>query len=152
MKATESDVLDIELHGYLDGELNDQRKARVEDYLDCERPAAERLVHYGVQGDLIRRLYGPLISRPMPKQMAGRLQAVNEQRFRLINEPETAGRSRSLGKPFPIFLTASALIALSIAAVWAFEPTLLERVTTVIKSLPVDRLSSLWSYTNPPGF
>jgi anti-sigma factor RsiW len=145
LKATDSEILDIELHGYLDGELNDHRKARVEDYLDRERPAAERLVHYGVQGDLIRRLYGPLINRSMPKQMAGRLQAVNEQRYRLINEPEPKGRSRSLGKPFFIFLMVSVLVAVSVAAVWIFQPTLLERVSAVIKSLPVDKLSSLWS-------
>jgi len=68
-------VSEIELQGYLDGELSPQRVSAVEAYLEHDEAAAERLVHYGIQGDLIRRLYGPLINRPIPPAMIADLTA-----------------------------------------------------------------------------
>ncbi len=147
MKSAALEVVDIEIHGYLDGELNDQRATRLEEYLDQERPAAERLVHYGVQGDLIRRLYGPLINRPMPEEMAARLQAINEQRYASKHELEP-GTIRSKGrlKGFLIsFLVLLALIAVIVAAIWFFQPALLEPIQTFLKSLSLDQLLAAWS-------
>lgn len=143
MNAAVQQVKEIELHGYLDGELGVQRSAEVEDYLDCERAAAERLVHYGVQGDLIRRLYGPLINRPMPPQMAGRFQSMNERRFRLMNRPKPeSGRSKGRKTPVVIFVLLS-FLALG-AALWFFQPVLLEQIPTMIEALLAVKLSSLW--------
>jgi len=148
LKSPASEVVDIEIHGYLDGELSEQRAKRVEEYLDQERPAAERLVHYGVQGDLIRRLYGPLINRPMPAEMAARLQTINEQRYLSKDDPKQAlarGKGRRKGFLIIFFLVLMALFAATVAVIWFFQPALLEPVQTMIRSLSLDKLLSFWS-------
>lgn len=75
---------DIELHGYLDGELSDQRVGDIEAYLDQSEEDSERLIHYGVQGDLIRRLYAPLLNRPIPLPMLSQLSANAQPRRRYL--------------------------------------------------------------------
>jgi anti-sigma factor RsiW len=71
--STDDLAIEIELHGYLDGALDPIRAAEVEAYLNDDRAAAERLVHYGIQGDLVRRLYGSLLNRPTPTAMISAL-------------------------------------------------------------------------------
>jgi anti-sigma factor RsiW len=71
--STDDLAIEIELHGYLDGALDPIRAAEVEAYLNDDRAAAERLVHYGIQGDLVRRLYGSLLTRPTPTAMISAL-------------------------------------------------------------------------------
>ncbi|MGI9509667.1 MAG: sigma factor-like helix-turn-helix DNA-binding protein [Geminicoccaceae bacterium] len=60
---------EIEIHGYLDGELDGRHMADIDALVEYDQDAADRLLHYGIQGDLIRRLYAPLINRPIPGKM-----------------------------------------------------------------------------------
>ena len=60
---------EIEIHGYLDGELDGHHMADVDALVEYDEDAADRLLHYGIQGDLIRRLYAPLLNRPVPGNM-----------------------------------------------------------------------------------
>ena len=60
---------EIEIHGYLDGELDGHHMADVDALVEYDEDAADRLLHYGIQGDLIRRLYAPLLNRPVPGSM-----------------------------------------------------------------------------------
>lgn len=57
---------EIDIHGYLDGELDSGHMAEIDALVEHDEDAADRLVHYGIQGDLIRRLYTPLFNRPLP--------------------------------------------------------------------------------------
>ncbi len=58
-----------EIHGYLDGELDDRHMAEVDALVERDEDAADRLLQYGIQGDLIRRLYAPVLNRPIPYAM-----------------------------------------------------------------------------------
>lgn len=60
---------EIEIHGYLDGELDGHHMADIDALVEYDEDAADRLLHYGIQGDLIRRLYAPLLNRPIPVKM-----------------------------------------------------------------------------------
>ena len=60
---------EIEIHGYLDGELDGHHMADIDALVEYDDDAADRLLHYGIQGDLIRRLYAPLLNRPIPGPM-----------------------------------------------------------------------------------
>lgn len=66
---------EIEIHGYLDGELDAHHMADVDALVEYDEDAADRLLHYGIQGDLIRRLYAPLLNRPVPGKMLDALGA-----------------------------------------------------------------------------
>lgn len=57
---------EFEIHGYLDGELDLRHMAVVDALVEHDESAADRLLHYGIQGDLIRRLYAALLHRPIP--------------------------------------------------------------------------------------
>lgn len=60
---------EIEIHGYLDGELDQRHMAEMDSLVEHDRDAADRLLHYGIQGDLIRRIYAPLLNRPIAQEM-----------------------------------------------------------------------------------
>lgn len=120
MKTTVEQVADVELHGYLDGELAEQRIGTIENHLTQDQAAAERIEHYGLQGDLIRRLYGPLISRPLPSQMAGR--------FQFMNEKTSKGRSRK--RKFFLFLLLLLIAATLAAGLMGFLPPFLKEWTS----------------------
>ncbi len=49
--------------------------ADVDALVEYDEDAADRLLHYGIQGDLIRRLYAPLLNRPIPGKMLDALGA-----------------------------------------------------------------------------
>ncbi len=67
MTGTEASwVPEVELHGYLDGELGASRVPAVERFLERDDEARARLEHYRWQSNMICRLYGPLLNRPMP--------------------------------------------------------------------------------------
>jgi RNA polymerase sigma-70 factor (ECF subfamily) len=132
-RPSERSAIDLDIHGYLDGEVSRQRIDEVENHLERERAAAERLVHYGVQGDLIRRLYGPLISRPLPLVLADRLQAVTNPR------PRRAGRGRR--KALGVLLL---LIAALGGALWYFQPAWSERLPVILETWPLDRIAAFF--------
>ena len=116
MKNDAQQVSDVELHGYLDGELAEHRIGAVERYLSRDQAAAERIERYGLQGDLIRRLYGPLIGRPMPPQMAGRLQFMKGKK----------SKGPSKGRKFFLFLLLLLIAATLIAGFFGMLPSFLD--------------------------
>ena len=118
------DIEETELHGYLDGELNQDRVDDVEAFLDQEKKAAERLVHYGMQGDLIRRLYSPLINRPTPYGLAGRLQQLSQ----LPSGEPSRGKGRATRILVTLLLTALVLGA----AFWFLEPMITNALANLI--------------------
>lgn len=110
----------VELSGYLDGELDDERIEFVESYLAEDQLAAEQIAQYGLQGDLIRRLYNPLINRPLPPQMAGRLQFMNGK----------SAKGRSSGQNIFLFLILFLIAATLGAAFLGLLPPSLENWAT----------------------
>jgi len=60
---------EVDIHGYLDGELDAEHMATIDRLIERDDDAADRLLSYGIQGDLIRRLYAPLLNRPIPASM-----------------------------------------------------------------------------------
>lgn len=146
MKAAAQGVAEKDLHAYLDGELSQQRVAKVEDYLDRERPAAERLVHYGVQGDLIRRLYGPLINRPMPPQLVNRLPLISEEHAHPLDEPKRDVRAegRKARKTPGVLFLLLLIVAIGIG-LWFFQPAMFGSMPAMIETLSWNQLRSLLS-------
>ena len=71
-----------DLQAYLDGELVPERLAEVEAYLASHPDDVERLARYRAQGDLIRRLYAPLLRRPLPDDLLTPLLAAGAGRAR----------------------------------------------------------------------
>jgi RNA polymerase sigma-70 factor (ECF subfamily) len=67
--SAETHPREIEIHGYLDGELDQRHMAEMDSLVEHDQDAADRLLHYGIQGDLIRRIYAPLLNRPIPHDM-----------------------------------------------------------------------------------
>lgn len=79
MKREDSDV-EIELHAYVDGDLDEETMARVEDYLRGNAEAAQRVRDYLQQKHALRRLAqasGPLSESPdiddLKRRLARRL-------------------------------------------------------------------------------
>ncbi|MEL6964572.1 MAG: sigma factor-like helix-turn-helix DNA-binding protein, partial [Pseudomonadota bacterium] len=64
---------EIEIHGYLDGELDQRHMADMDSLVEHDLDAADRLLHYGIQGDLIRRIYAPLLNRSIPQELLAAL-------------------------------------------------------------------------------
>ncbi len=62
-----------ELHAYLDDELDSERRQAVEDHLASHSQDATRLQSYQRHGVMLRRVYGPLLERPIPPAMIARL-------------------------------------------------------------------------------
>ncbi len=125
MTGAEERLIDQnELHGYLDGELDQRSADRVEAYLGQKREAAQDIVHFGLQGDLVRRLYSPLLNRPLPPAMAAKLQQVHEQHS---NKPAGGMRRRT-----SVLLTLMFLIAALGALFWMFERPLSESLVKLI--------------------
>jgi RNA polymerase sigma-70 factor (ECF subfamily) len=125
IRSAEYQIAGIELHGYLDGELGDDRVLEIQAYLDQDDQASERLMHFGIQGDLIRRLYGPLINRAIPYQMAGRLVAMTRSKT-LMNLIEPGRRSRLL-------IAATLLMAAGLGAfIWWYAGLSLGEVKSAL--------------------
>lgn len=59
-----------DLHAYLDGELDHQRRAAVETWLADEPAQAERLRLWTEQRDGLRRLFDPVLDEPLPPRLS----------------------------------------------------------------------------------
>jgi len=62
-------ISETELHAHLDGELEAERCAAVEDFLAAHPEEAVRARSYRRHARLIARAYGPLLERPLPARM-----------------------------------------------------------------------------------
>ncbi|MEZ5930671.1 MAG: sigma factor-like helix-turn-helix DNA-binding protein [Alphaproteobacteria bacterium] len=91
---------EFEIHGYLDGELDGRHMADIDSLVEDDQDAADRLLHYGIQGDLIRRLYAPLLNRPLPASLLEALSVAMK----------AAAAARTVRRGFP-FRSRRALLA-----------------------------------------
>ena len=100
---------EIEIHGYLDGELDSHHMAEVDALVEQDEDAADRLLHYGIQGDLIRRLYAPLLNRPIPGAM-----------LETFGEAAKASQQRRVFPfgPRKALIAGAVALALGTAAAW----------------------------------
>ncbi|MDH3658475.1 MAG: sigma-70 family RNA polymerase sigma factor [Alphaproteobacteria bacterium] len=109
---------EIEIHGYLDGELDGRHMADVDALVEHDEDAANRLLHYGIQGDLIRRLYAPLLNRPISGKMLGALSAA----------AKPAARWGFRFGPRKALIAGAFLLALGAIAAWPHISPLLNGV------------------------
>ena len=63
-------ITEADLHAYLDGELDPERRREMDRHLANDVADSQRLDSYRAQADMIRRIYGPLIERPVPARLA----------------------------------------------------------------------------------
>lgn len=64
----EPPVTEDELHAYVDGELADDRRAAVEQWLATHADDAARVAAWRAQADAIRARYGAVVSEPVPSR------------------------------------------------------------------------------------
>lgn len=109
MSNVRAGVHEAEFHAYLDGELAPDRVAAVESQLEADRFAASKLWAYQHQGDMIRRLYAPLLHRPVPPELLPTAIAVR---------PPAHSRPRRPRRRLALATAALALLALGGAGGW----------------------------------
>lgn len=71
-------VGEIELHGYVDGELSEGARIEIEAWLRAHPEDAERVRAYAEQNALLRSLYNPVLDEPVPPALV----AVRPQAWR----------------------------------------------------------------------
>ncbi|MBI2313067.1 MAG: anti-sigma factor [Betaproteobacteria bacterium] len=59
-------ITEIDLHAYVDGQLDSARRAEVETYLAAHPKEAERVRAYQQQADALHALYDPVLNEPVP--------------------------------------------------------------------------------------
>jgi anti-sigma factor RsiW len=89
---------DEELHAFIDGELDNRRRAEIEQFASQNPELCERIAAFRSDKALMEQIYGGLIDRPLPKDWLARI--------------EESTRKRR----FPTFLPASAAIAATVVA------------------------------------
>ncbi|TWB15493.1 anti-sigma factor RsiW [Nitrospirillum amazonense] len=62
-------IAEVDLHAFLDGELPEDRARVVEAALLADPALAERLAGYEADKAMMKRLYSPLIDRPVPQHL-----------------------------------------------------------------------------------
>jgi anti-sigma factor RsiW len=80
MSGHRDQITEADLHAYLDGELDPERTGEVERHLASDPADAKRLDSYRAQADMMRRLYGPLIERPVPARLAAAAAGIGGRR------------------------------------------------------------------------
>ena len=124
--SSDAHAREIEIHGYLDGELDQRHMADMDSLVEHDQDAADRLLHYGIQGDLIRRLYTPLLNRPIPHELLAALSMA-------FNARPNAPVKRGLFRSARLALFAGVLImAISTGIVTWVMPSLASAVTNAM--------------------
>lgn len=62
------DIDDLELHAFIDGELDAGRCSEVEARLEADPALAERVDRFRHDKEMLKRVYGPVAERPIPIQ------------------------------------------------------------------------------------
>jgi anti-sigma factor RsiW len=65
-------VTQIELHAYLDGQLEAARRAEVEAYLEAQPQEAEKLAAWRSQNDALHALFDPVLDETVPERLQRR--------------------------------------------------------------------------------
>jgi anti-sigma factor RsiW len=61
-------ITDLDLHAYIDGELDDDRARAVEGAAARDAALAERLAAYRADKEMLKNIYAPLADRPIPPE------------------------------------------------------------------------------------
>lgn len=114
-----NEISESELHAYIDGALDEDRLDVVEEMLTRDPALAERVAAYRGDKEMLKRLYGPLIERPVPQEWLALAHAPQ----RLRKQPLSW---RMIGS-----IAASLLILVSIAAYWGLRPVQSKEIVQV---------------------
>lgn len=71
--STPNDVTDSDLHGFVDGQLDPETRARVEEWLTQNPEDAARVREWQSQKDLLHEAFDDVLEEPMPPAMEARL-------------------------------------------------------------------------------
>jgi len=66
---SESRIAQTELNAYLDGEVDQSRRAELESYLSSHEDEAQRLAEYRRNDDALRSRFAPVLDEPIPKRL-----------------------------------------------------------------------------------
>src|SRR4051812_20730772 len=69
MDDHDASVTEDELHAYVDGELSDEHRARVEAWLAVHPEDAARVASWRAQAMAIQTRYGTILSEPLPAHL-----------------------------------------------------------------------------------
>src|SRR5674476_539315 len=64
-----SDISETDLHAYVDGQLNEARRLRVQAHLTRDAEAAENVRVWREQNQVLRALYNPILNEPVPQRL-----------------------------------------------------------------------------------
>ena len=64
-----SNITDIDLHTYADGQLDEARRLLVEAHLAHDAQAAENVRVWREQNEALRALYNPVLNEPVPRRL-----------------------------------------------------------------------------------
>ena len=87
---TNRPITEEDLHAYVDGVLETERRAEVAEYLDGHPDVAKRIAGFADQRELLRKALAPIADEPLPPQLNLSRIIEDRQRRRL----PSAGRSR----------------------------------------------------------
>ena len=62
------EIADLELHAFIDGELEAARFNEIEAMIEADPALADRIAAFRSDKEMLKRVYGPLIDRPIPKE------------------------------------------------------------------------------------
>ena len=62
------EIDDVDLHAYIDGELDAERRAAVAAGIDADPALAERVAAFRADKEMLRRIYGRAVETPMPAE------------------------------------------------------------------------------------
>lgn len=63
-----TDFTDIELHAYIDGALDAERRAKIAARIENDPGLAARVAAFHADKDMLKQVYGPLGDRPVPEK------------------------------------------------------------------------------------
>jgi anti-sigma factor RsiW len=71
--VSEETIREDELQAWVDGRLDDARRAQVEQYLAANPQEAQRLADYRRQNELLHALFEPVAAEPAPRRLRARM-------------------------------------------------------------------------------
>jgi len=81
------EIGDVELHAYIDGELDVERRAAVAAVINADPALAERVTAFRADKDMLKRIYGRTVESPIPaewQRMVARARVARPVSWRLV--------------------------------------------------------------------
>lgn len=69
MSETPDPVSEMELHAFVDGQLDDARRRQVAAYVEANSEAAARVAAYRAQNQSLKALFDPTLTEPLPPRL-----------------------------------------------------------------------------------